>query len=143
MMEAAHGRPRRARSWAWKPTPPERARPPRHGRPLTVRDVEKIVADWGSARREGRVKTAPRKDRTCATWKKTFSSRPARGSPGAGQGQGWIRLAFYSLDDPTRSSRSSRENEAPAVRLMLAALLARRCSSRRPQAEAALYREKP
>lgn len=71
---------------------------------LTVRDVEKIVADWSSARREGRVKSAPRKDADVRHLEEDLQKSLGRRVEVQAQGKdkGWLRLAFYSLDDLDR-----------------------------------------
>ncbi|HRY28789.1 MAG TPA: ParB/RepB/Spo0J family partition protein [Elusimicrobiota bacterium] len=68
---------------------------------LTVRDVEKIVADWQSAHHEGRVKTTKRKDPDVRQLEEDLQRTLGRKVEiqTRGKKKGWLRLAFYSLDD--------------------------------------------
>jgi hypothetical protein len=68
---------------------------------LTVRDVEKLVLDWASAARTGRVKTPRRKNADVRhleeDLQRTLSRRVVIDA--RAKNKGWVRLEFYSLDD--------------------------------------------
>jgi ParB family chromosome partitioning protein len=68
---------------------------------LTVRDVEKLVLDWASAARAGRVKSPRRKNADVRhleeDLQRTLSRRVVIDA--RAKNKGWVRLEFYSLDD--------------------------------------------
>ncbi|HOW27854.1 MAG TPA: ParB/RepB/Spo0J family partition protein [Elusimicrobiota bacterium] len=67
---------------------------------LPVRDVEKIVADWQSALRDGRVKTPRHKSSEVKRIEEDIQRSLGRRVEVQSKGKkGWIRIAFYSLDD--------------------------------------------
>ena len=68
---------------------------------MTVREVEKIVADWTTAARDGRVK--PRRQKNADVRHLEEDLQRALGRRVAidarAKAKGWVRLEFYSLDD--------------------------------------------
>jgi len=68
---------------------------------LTVREVEKIVADWQSIKRQGRLrgkrKVNPNLQTLATDLQRTFSRRVEIQQ--INSKKGWVRLAFYSSDD--------------------------------------------
>jgi ParB family transcriptional regulator, chromosome partitioning protein len=71
---------------------------------MTVREVETLVADWASARREGRVKLAKKKDADVRHLEEDLQKSLGRRVElqAKGKSKGWLRLEFYSLDDLDR-----------------------------------------
>ncbi len=74
---------------------------------LTVREVEKIVADWRSAVAEGRIKTPTKKDPEMRhleeTLQKILATKVEIQTKGKGKEiRGSVRIAYYSLDDLER-----------------------------------------
>jgi ParB family chromosome partitioning protein len=68
---------------------------------LTVRDVERIAADWASAAASGRVKPARRKNpdlRHAEEELQRLLGRRVSIEP-RGRQKGWVKLEFYSVDD--------------------------------------------
>jgi ParB family chromosome partitioning protein len=69
---------------------------------LTVRDVEKIVADWQTASNDGRVKTPKKKDADVRHLEEELQKslgRKVEIQSSGNKKKGWLRLAFYSVDD--------------------------------------------
>ena len=68
---------------------------------LTVRDVEKLVTDWRSARGTGRVKTVHRKNPDVRHMEEELQRHLGRrvSIESRGRHKGWVKLEFYSLDD--------------------------------------------
>jgi ParB family chromosome partitioning protein len=68
---------------------------------LTVRDVEKLVLDWKSARGSGRVRTPKRKNPDVRHVEEELQRHLGRrvGIESRGRQKGWVKLEFYSLDD--------------------------------------------
>lgn len=68
---------------------------------LTVRDVERIVADWQTATRDGRVRPAKRKNADVRHLEEELQRSLGRRVQIQSQGKsrGWVRLEFYSVDD--------------------------------------------
>lgn len=68
---------------------------------LTVREVEKIVADWQSAARDGRVAPAKKKNADIRHLEEELQRTLGRRVEiqSRGKTKGWMRLEFYSIDD--------------------------------------------
>jgi ParB family chromosome partitioning protein len=68
---------------------------------LTVRDVERLVADWAGALREGRVRPTPRKNPDVRRLEEELQALLGRRTviQGRGKSKGWLKLEFYSIDD--------------------------------------------
>lgn len=68
---------------------------------LTVRDVERLVTDWQAAKRDGTVRPAKRKDPDLRHLEEELQKSLGRRVEiqARGQKKGWLRLAFYSVDD--------------------------------------------
>ena len=68
---------------------------------LTVRDVERMVADWTSATKSGLVKTAKRKNPDLRHLEEDLQRLLGRrvDIQSRGKSKGWVRLEFYSVSD--------------------------------------------
>ena len=68
---------------------------------LTVRDVERLVADWRSAAASGRVKAARRKNPDVRHMEEELQRSLGRrvSVDAKGKQKGWIKLEFYSVED--------------------------------------------
>ena len=68
---------------------------------LTVRDVERLVADWASARADGRVKASRRKNPDVRHMEEDLQRALGRrvSVEAKGKQKGWVKLEFYSFDD--------------------------------------------
>jgi ParB family transcriptional regulator, chromosome partitioning protein len=68
---------------------------------LTVREVEKLVADWQSALKDKTVRPARRKNADVRILEEDLQKTLGRRVEvqARGRDKGWIRLAFYSVDD--------------------------------------------
>jgi ParB family chromosome partitioning protein len=67
---------------------------------LTVRDVEKLVSDWAGAARSGKLRTPKKKDADIRHLEEDLQKSLGRKVEIQSRGtKGWMRLAFYSIDD--------------------------------------------
>lgn len=68
---------------------------------LTVRDVERLVADWASAHAEGRVKAPRRKNPDIRHMEEELQRLLGRrvSVDQKGKQKGWVKLEFYSIAD--------------------------------------------
>jgi ParB family chromosome partitioning protein len=68
---------------------------------LTVRDVERLVADWRTAAATGRVRPSRRKNPDVRHMEEDLQRALGRrvSVDAKGKQKGWIKLEFYSLDD--------------------------------------------
>jgi ParB family chromosome partitioning protein len=68
---------------------------------LTVRDVERLVADWSSATAGGKVKPSRRKNPDVRHMEEDLQRVLGRrvAVEARGKQKGWVKLEFYSLDD--------------------------------------------
>jgi ParB family transcriptional regulator, chromosome partitioning protein len=67
---------------------------------LTVRDVEKIVLDWQTASRSGRIRRAKHKSADVRHVEEELQKALGRRVEVHARGKkGWVKLSFYSLDD--------------------------------------------
>lgn len=68
---------------------------------LTVRDVERMVADWASAKADGRVKLGRRKNPDVRHMEEDLQRVLGRrvSVEAKGKQKGWVKLEFYSFDD--------------------------------------------
>jgi ParB family chromosome partitioning protein len=68
---------------------------------LTVREVEKIVADWSTASREGHLRPSSRKDPHVRHLEEDLQRALGRrvNIQTHGKKKGWVKLEFYSIDD--------------------------------------------
>jgi ParB family chromosome partitioning protein len=68
---------------------------------LTVREVERLVADWAGALRDGRVRVPKRKNPDLRHMEEELQRLLGRRIvlDARGKTKGWVKLEFYSIDD--------------------------------------------
>lgn len=81
---------------------------------LTVREVERLVADWASAVRDGRVRAAKPKNADLRHLEEELQRHLGRRVviDAKGKNKGWVRLEFYSIDDMDVLTQELRRHRA-------------------------------